>query len=94
MKDAPSHMMKFMRKMNKNAPDENTDDSYKKEYRKEITSKQNKQEVKQRKANMKKAREEHIPEDLTPEEQNCLMKKRTPRMRPRSHKAEIHIHKK
>lgn len=96
MKDVPSNMMKFMKKMAKKNmnEDKNADDSYKKEYKKETISKQNRQHVKKRKAKMRKMRNKHIPENLTPEERNKLMKGRTPRMRERSHKKEIHIHKK
>jgi hypothetical protein len=97
MKDVPGHMMKFMRKMAKEAKEAkqtSEDTSYKKEYRKEIISKKNPQAHKKAKAQMKKERIEHIPQDLTPEEKNKMMEKRVPRMRPRSHKTQIHITKK
>lgn len=94
MKDVPSHMMKFMRKITKKAMQEVEDESYKKKYKKEVISKKNPQRVKKTKAKVRKMRKEHIPEDLTPEEQNRLMEERIPRMRERSHKKELHIYKK
>jgi hypothetical protein len=94
MKDIPGHMMKFMRKVLKNSTQDINDESYKENYKKEITSKQNHQKVKKRKNIIKKTRRDHIPQDLTPDEKNKLMKERTPRMRERSHKTEIHISKK
>lgn len=94
MKDAPSHMMKFIRKITKKAMEEAEDDSFKKSYKKEVISKKNRQKVKKRKIKIKQMRREHIPQDLSPEEQNRLMKERTPRFRNRSHKCEIHVSKK
>lgn len=97
MKDIPGHMMKFMRKVAKKAMNEVEDVSYRKEYKKEIISKQNPQEVKKRKAKIRESRKQHIPQDASPEEQNRIMKERTPRIRQRlkrSHKAEIHVYKK
>jgi len=95
MKDAPSHMMKFMRKMSKKPiQKEVEDESYQKKYRKTVISKQNKQKVKKRKTLVKKSKKKQIPENLTPDEQNRLMEERIPRIRERSHKREIHIYKK
>lgn len=95
MKDVPSHMMKFMRKMTKKAMNEVVEDEpFQENYRKEVTSKQNPQKVKKTKSKIKEKTKKHIPEDTTPEEKNRLMQERIPRMRERSHKKEIHISKK
>ncbi len=83
MKDIPGHMMKFMRKVTKKAMQEVEDESYKKEYKKEVLSKKNPQRVKKTKSKVRKMRKEHVPEDLTPEEQNKLMNERVPRIKER-----------
>ena len=95
MKDIPSHMMKFMRKVTKkNINDQIEDDeSYKKEYRKPILSKKNKQESKKKKTLMKQEVEAHIPKHLSIDEKNKKMKKRIPEFRERSHKMELRIKK-
>jgi hypothetical protein len=94
MKDVPSHMMKFIRKVTKKNIEAAEDESYKQEYRKEITSDNNKQKEKKKKILMRKERQERIPEHLTVEEKNRKMKKREPIMKEKwSHKHQKHIYK-
>jgi hypothetical protein len=84
-----------MRKIAKKSTKEVEDETYKKKYKKEVTSKQNRQKVKKRKSKIRKQKKMQIPEQTNPEEQNKIMKKgRIPRIRERSHKKEIHLYKK
>ncbi|MBN2479395.1 MAG: hypothetical protein JXA94_04130 [Parachlamydiales bacterium] len=92
MKDMPSHMMKFMRKVTKKTMNEVKEGEFEKEYRKEpTTSKQNPQKVKQKKAKIKNMENQKVPEHLSVDEKNKKMKLRTPQIRQRSHKSEIKI---
>ena len=96
MKDEPSHMMKFMKQVTKEkkvqAKEEGAiDENVEKSYRKEITSKQNKQKSKQAKSVERKKRKLKSPEHLSVEEKNKKMKGRTPVIRERSSKKQIRL---
>jgi len=98
MKDAPSNMMKFMKKVTKETMKEaaeknetEQDNSIKEELKKEVTSKQNCQKVKKGKAKAKKQRKAKVPTHLSSDEKNKKMTKRIPKIRERSHKSEIHL---
>jgi len=94
MKDVPSHMMKFIRKVTKKNIEAAEDESYKKEYQKEIISDKNKQKLKKKKIITRQERQERTPEHLTVEEKNRKMKHREPIMKEKwSHKHQKHIYK-
>ena len=91
MKDVPHHMMKFMRKIVKKSgnADEKDEDKYSEEeiLKEKSVPPSKKQQRKQKKEAIKKARENHIPSDLTPDEKNKELKKRTPIIRERSNQS-------
>ncbi len=92
MKDVPSHMMKFIRKITKKKMKEATEEEgFEKNYRKQPSSKQNRQRVKKIKSLERKKRKTKSPEHLTVEEKNKKMKKRTPIIRARSNKKQIRL---
>lgn len=91
MKDEPSHMMKFMRKVSKKKIQEDEDEGYQESYRKEVSSKQNRQKVKKTKKIAKSQREKKTPEHLNINAKNKKMKHRTPKIRERSNKKQIRL---
>ncbi|MFA6119397.1 MAG: hypothetical protein WCT85_03295 [Parachlamydiales bacterium] len=94
MKDIPSHMMKFIKKVTRENIENAEDESYKQEYKKEIISDKNIQKVKKAKETVRKERKMHIPEDLDVDEKNKKMKHREPIMKEKwSHKHQKHIYK-
>ena len=88
MKDIPHHMMKFLKKYsNEPISDElNKEEEKAIEKQKHITPSKT-EEKKLKKEAQTKLEKDHIPEELTPEEKNKLMKKRTPIIRKRSNQA-------
>ncbi|NGX56414.1 MAG: hypothetical protein K1060chlam5_00653 [Candidatus Anoxychlamydiales bacterium] len=89
MKDVPSHMMKFMKKINKENIQEVEDESVMENYRKKPTSKQNKQKQKQLKAQKRKKGEIKPSIHKDKDERDKEMKKRVPEIRQRTHRKEV-----
>ena len=89
MKDAPSHMMKFMKKIKDNPIEEVEDESVMENYRKEVISKKNPQKKKQLKAEKRKAGKKKPSIHKSKEQQNKEMKKRIPEIRPRATKKKL-----
>lgn len=84
MKDVPHHMTDFLKSFAKEeSPSSN---ECLKEYEREKTKYQRKKQAKIRKRKLKK---EHIPQLLTPEEQNKKMKKREPILKVRNPKIKV-----
>jgi hypothetical protein len=89
MKDAPSHMMKFMKKMKNNPIEEVEDESVMQNYRKEVISKKNPQKKKQLKAEKRKAGKKKPSIHKSKQERNIEMIKRVPEIRQRSVRGKI-----